>query len=339
MSKPTAKLAAGLAVAKEPACLRKPAWPADNGNGTFTNPLFYNEFSGPALIWVGTNYYLTGTTRHAVPGEFGRFFDFSRGGDGRNLGASRPAATWRDATLSESCWLIRLPFSFLFLMKRLLFLLSSCWLLAGSAQAQIGMRAGGELSFFSKNTDEAYNYTNVQRKLGYQVGIFYQVPLRARLALVPEVQFNREHFAVDRFYVFGDGAVHSQYDQSLSYVNLPILLRASRGGFYVEAGPQLSWLVGGRATGTQTVSGGFTGIPYTYSLDEAATASYHRLEVGPCVGVGVKLPAGFGLGLRAYWGLTKPIADASRSSFGFTYPSFQHRHTLQASLTYQLHGS
>ena len=224
-------------------------------------------------------------------------------------------------------------------MKQFLFLLGSGWLLAGSAQAQIGVRAGGELSFFSKNADDAYDYTNVQRKLGYQVGIFYQVPLRGRLSLVPEVQFNREHFAVEKLYSFGDGAAHSVYDQSLTYVNLPVLLRASLGAFYVEAGPQLSWLVGGRATGTQTVSGGFTGIPYTYALDEAATARYQRLEVGPCVGVGMKLPAGFGLGLRAYWGLTKPIADASKSSFGFTYPAFQHRHTLQASLTYQLHGS
>jgi beta-xylosidase len=43
-------------------------WTADNGNGTFTNPLFYEEFSDPDLIRVGTDYYLTGTTMHAMPG-------------------------------------------------------------------------------------------------------------------------------------------------------------------------------------------------------------------------------------------------------------------------------
>ncbi|HZL44968.1 MAG TPA: polysaccharide deacetylase family protein [Opitutaceae bacterium] len=41
---------------------------ADNGNGTFTNPLFYDEFSDPDLIRVGEDYYLTGTTMHAMPG-------------------------------------------------------------------------------------------------------------------------------------------------------------------------------------------------------------------------------------------------------------------------------
>ncbi|PWK78866.1 beta-xylosidase [Mucilaginibacter oryzae] len=44
------------------------SWTADNGNGTYTNPLFYDEFSDPDLIRVGTDYYITGTTMHSVPG-------------------------------------------------------------------------------------------------------------------------------------------------------------------------------------------------------------------------------------------------------------------------------
>lgn len=43
-------------------------WTADNGNGTFTNPLFYDEFSDPDLIRVGEDYYMTGTTMHSMPG-------------------------------------------------------------------------------------------------------------------------------------------------------------------------------------------------------------------------------------------------------------------------------
>src|SRR5882762_1266000 len=43
-------------------------WTADNGNGTFSNPLFYDEFSDPDLIRVGEDYYLTGTTMHTMPG-------------------------------------------------------------------------------------------------------------------------------------------------------------------------------------------------------------------------------------------------------------------------------
>lgn len=44
------------------------SWTADNGNGTYTNPLFYDEFSDPDLIRVGSDFYLAGTTMHCVPG-------------------------------------------------------------------------------------------------------------------------------------------------------------------------------------------------------------------------------------------------------------------------------
>jgi xylan 1,4-beta-xylosidase len=42
-------------------------WTADNGNGTYSNPLFYNEFEDPDPIRVGNDYYLAGTTMHMMP--------------------------------------------------------------------------------------------------------------------------------------------------------------------------------------------------------------------------------------------------------------------------------
>ena len=33
------------------------SWTADNGNGTFTNPLFYDEFSDPDILRVGDDYH------------------------------------------------------------------------------------------------------------------------------------------------------------------------------------------------------------------------------------------------------------------------------------------
>ncbi len=32
--------------------INTPSWTADNGNGTYTNPLFYDEFSDPDMIRV-----------------------------------------------------------------------------------------------------------------------------------------------------------------------------------------------------------------------------------------------------------------------------------------------
>jgi len=54
--------------AQTPRANDTPTWTADNGNGTYTNPLFYDEFSDPDMIRVGDHYYLTGTTMHTMPG-------------------------------------------------------------------------------------------------------------------------------------------------------------------------------------------------------------------------------------------------------------------------------
>ena len=62
-------LAAGLVLTSEMiAAGSRSTWMPDNGNGTYTNPLFYDEFSDPDLIRVGEDFYLAGTTMHAMPG-------------------------------------------------------------------------------------------------------------------------------------------------------------------------------------------------------------------------------------------------------------------------------
>ena len=48
--------------------LQAQSWTADNGNGTFTNPLFYDEFTDPDLIRVGTDFYMVASSMHAMPG-------------------------------------------------------------------------------------------------------------------------------------------------------------------------------------------------------------------------------------------------------------------------------
>src|SRR4051812_47801479 len=53
---------------QQPGWLNTPTWTSDNGNGTFSNPLFFDEFSDPDMIRVGDDFYLTGTTMHSMPG-------------------------------------------------------------------------------------------------------------------------------------------------------------------------------------------------------------------------------------------------------------------------------
>jgi len=57
-----------LAAEPAPSGVAAHHWTADNGNGTYSNPLFHEEFEDPDPIRVGDDYYLAGTTMHMNPG-------------------------------------------------------------------------------------------------------------------------------------------------------------------------------------------------------------------------------------------------------------------------------
>ena len=43
-------------------------WNPDNGNGTYTNPVLYADYSDPDVIAVGDDYYLTASSFNCIPG-------------------------------------------------------------------------------------------------------------------------------------------------------------------------------------------------------------------------------------------------------------------------------
>ncbi len=63
----TLVIAAGPSLAPAASPVAAQHWTADNGNGTYSNPLFYEEFEDPNVIRVGEDYYLAGTTMHMNP--------------------------------------------------------------------------------------------------------------------------------------------------------------------------------------------------------------------------------------------------------------------------------
>jgi hypothetical protein len=215
-------------------------------------------------------------------------------------------------------------------MKQFFFLLGIGLAMANAAQAQVGLRLGGSASKLH-TTDDGIMHNSSSAKLGYQAGLTYQIPLTKWLAVVSEVQYSQEHMTLAQVnYAIADAGFSSDSRLSLHYLNMPVLVRASLGPVYVEAGPQVSMLLGGRQVGTVTTFSGWTGTSMSYDLDESLTDQYRRFDVGPCVGVGVMLPAGLGLSVRAYRGLVTLNHKQG------TYEGGYQRQSLQASLTYQL---
>ena len=55
--------------AQEAASLyRSEVWKADNGDGTYTNPILHADYSDPDLIRVGDDYFMTASSFNCSPG-------------------------------------------------------------------------------------------------------------------------------------------------------------------------------------------------------------------------------------------------------------------------------
>jgi hypothetical protein len=225
-------------------------------------------------------------------------------------------------------------------MQRFLFILGSGLLLSPLAHAQFGLRVGGTLTHFTTaNPDPAISQTGAtaDSKLGYQAGVYYQVKLNTRFSVVPEVQFSHEMADLHAFRSgVDDAGYRGDYRLRLDYINLPILARAKFGPAYLEVGPQISLLIGGSERGTDEYRG-LGGVGYQ-AIDRNIADHYRRFDVGLCAGVGVDLPAGFGVNVRVFQGLVSSARTPAQDPYVFYY-NYQGRmlhQTLQASLTYQL---
>lgn len=222
-------------------------------------------------------------------------------------------------------------------MQRFLFLLGSGLLLSPLAHAQFGLRAGGTLTHLTaKNPDFSISQTTAttDNKLGYQAGAYYQVKLGKHFSVVPEVQFSREMADLHAYRSnAADAGYHGDYRLRLNYINLPLLGRVKFGPAYLEVGPQVSLLVGGSEKGTDVFEGWVA--PIAQEVNRNATSRYRRFDVGPCVGVGVQLPAGFGVNVRGFQGLVSSARHPTTDPFSY-HQGRIFRQTLQASLTYQL---
>lgn len=212
-------------------------------------------------------------------------------------------------------------------MKRFSFLLLGNLLLVSAAHAQFGVRVGSNITKVHI-TDDTPGHSSSGSLAGYQVGLFYQLPLAPHLALVPEVQYSNERFTLTQSDANSASYFGANLRQRHEYLNVPLLVRATWGLVYLEAGPQAKLLLSVRQTGEIQLYN--RGGSLRTTVDQDLTSIYRSFDVGPCVGVGVKLPAGLSLNVRAFQGLLEVNPQSSGTEGKYK------KQTAQASLIYQL---
>ena len=175
--------------------------------------------------------------------------------------------------------------------------------------------------------------TTVGSRPGYQIGVFYEKKLAGRLSLVPELQYSRQttDLVVSNNLV-PDNSYFADYRLTLHYLNVPVVARIALGKFYLEAGPQASFLLAAHEKGYEDRLSPYTRYDSSRrDFDRSAADRYQRVDVGACAGAGVALPGGFALGLRYSAG----FLSISRELQPDTYGGSLKNQVAQASVSYQ----
>lgn len=210
-------------------------------------------------------------------------------------------------------------------MKRTVLLLFSMFLLAFNAQAQFGVKAGVNRAVLSGNIGDGAEY-----QTSYQAGIFYEAKIFGPISLQPELLYSLQGAQARNLFRDQDW---ESFDTKLHYLTLPVLLKATIGPVFVEAGPQFSYLVSSQDKGRSNLNTFSSGLPQYLDFNRTNGDDYKKSDLGVALGAGIKLPLGLAVGARFTTSLNN-IGDY-RNISGVNDPELKNR-VFQAYVSFQL---
>lgn len=197
-------------------------------------------------------------------------------------------------------------------------------------KTRFGIKAGVNSAKLSVKDDSYANPAfapETNHKTSFHAGAFVNIPLGGNFRLQPELIWSGQGSKMQQetSTTTGTGTTITKYnfEEDLHYVNLPIMLQLqSPGGFYIETGPQLSYLVDAKQKGRSPIS----------TTDETDLDPVRdNFDIAWAAGVGYNTRIGLGIGARYNYGLRNIVKE---SSSGNSQDDFQNR-VIQVGLTYQ----
>ena len=186
-------------------------------------------------------------------------------------------------------------------MKKRIGVLLAVLVLAGTqlfAQSfQLGIKGGGNLSDFLSAQNQ--NQSSFSAIAGWNAGVFVNFWLGNHFAIAPELLYTTEGAGIKSTTAGNNGTVTLNDNLNLRYISLPLMAKLRfTGGFYIEAGPEVSLNVSSSAWENQSVK------------DVTNNA-----ELGSAAGIGYQSPIGLGVSLRYTVGLTT-VDNTSDATWG-----------------------
>jgi Outer membrane protein beta-barrel domain len=150
---------------------------------------------------------------------------------------------------------------------------------ATQAQVKFGAKAGLNLSTWTGDVE------NQKMKPGFYVGGLANIKVADQFSIQPELLFSAE------------GSKDADVNYNTMFVNIPVMAQYNTpSGFYVEAGPQLGFLVSAKAKAD--------------GESEDIKDFLNTTNFGASFGAGYNMGSGFGFGARYNLGLSNALKDA-----------------------------
>ena len=162
---------------------------------------------------------------------------------------------------------------------------------ASNAQITFGAKAGLNLATFSGSDASSISGKSIQASANF--GGLVQIPVAGRFSVNPEVVFSMQ------------GCKFDGGSDKLNYINIPVLAHfATNSGFFVEAGPQVGFLVSAK----EKDASGSTDIKSFLQSTDFAVA----------LGAGFKGHSGFGANARVNLGMSSIDKGTPKSKINNT---------------------
>jgi len=162
---------------------------------------------------------------------------------------------------------------------------------------QLGIKGGGNLSdFLSESNPSQASFAAIA---GWNAGVFLNFWLGNHFAIAPELLYTTEGAGIKTTTTGNNGTVTLNNNLNLRYVSLPVMAKLRfTGGFYIEAGPEVSLNVSSSTWEDQSVKN-----------------VTNNAELGAAAGIGYQSPIGLGVSLRYTAGLTT-VDNTNEATWG-----------------------
>jgi hypothetical protein len=196
----------------------------------------------------------------------------------------------------------------MFTMKKTIALLTLAVGFTSAAHAQEGIRFGVKagLNYSSYSGSGAKYFSS---KLGGLAGVTANFGITDMFSVQPEVLYSMKGAKYEQAVGSGAGAYTVKTIGTAHYIDVPVLLRASFGGPFVEVGPQANFLLAADSKDDGSTAG-------FVRSDATDTDQYNKVQFGYVLGVGYQLESGLSLGVRYNGDISKTL-DESKFTTGY----------------------